>query len=191
MPLRTVLFATSLAVWTVVSASTSVERFTATAIDGADIAHTTSVPVEIVVTRWSTDDEQAALMHVLRVLGPQHAPALADVLCELPPAGYIQTSDGVRHELHYARELTASGGTRRVVVAADRPVSFWPSAFRPAAPRHPFMFLELRLTANGDGEARASVDAAIVTGPPDAVSVSGYGERPLRLVSVRTERESS
>lgn len=165
------------------TASAPLERFTATAVDTGGIVYENMRPVELVVTRWSSDAEERALVAALLDKGPD---GFIDRLCDIPPVGSIYTMDGAEYVLRFARQVATADGGRRILFASDRPMFLWNSPFRPRLVFDPPTFLELRLNGNGEGEGKASSETKIEV--DEGLSVIGmfnYADRPVRLMAVR------
>jgi hypothetical protein len=142
--------------------------------------------VDIVIERWTTDDEHARLAAVLREKGPD---ALLDALEDLPRAGYIRTPGRLGWDLHYAREATSSDGGRRIVFASDRPMAFWELWNRPQSADYQFLAGEVRLRADGKGQgtlvpaARLDYNEGLKT-----IEVENYASQPVRLTEVKIDK---
>jgi hypothetical protein len=67
--------------------------------------------VEVVVTRWSTDDEREMLLGALLDKGPD---ALLEELRETRRVGYIRTPNSIGYDLHFAHD--------HVILVTDRPI---------------------------------------------------------------------
>src|SRR5262245_35340908 len=73
--------------------------------------------LDIVIERWSTDDERAKLFAVLTEKGPDK---LADALHDVKPrAGYVRTSWSLGWDLGFAHEIPTPDGGRRIIIATD------------------------------------------------------------------------
>ena len=79
-------------------------------------------PVEMDVRRWSTEAERAALTDTLFKQGSH---ALLDKLRDMRPVGRIYTPGSIGYELRYAQQQKLPDGGREIVLATDRPMSFW------------------------------------------------------------------
>jgi hypothetical protein len=109
--------------------------------------------VELGVERWSGDDEQERLRAALDQRG---VAGLTEALAAVAPrAGYIRTRRGHSIEVKYAREVALAAGERRVLLATDR-LTPPPGANLPGAATYDFLVIEVRLYANGKGEARTA-----------------------------------
>lgn len=159
-------------------------RYTALAVNMGSPARWTTLTVEMVVNRWSTDAERDRLMAVLTEKG---ADALLETLRDMPRVGYIRTPDSIGYDLHFARRRPRGDGGERVVLATDRYISFWEATNRP---RTPFTVIDLRIGPNGEGEGKMSLFAKVI---PDKESntivLEDYGTQPVLLKNVRKETE--
>lgn len=159
-------------------------RLTAFAIDVSGASRARAGTLEIVIERWSTDAERDRLRDTLTGRGSD---ALLDALREMRPrAGYIRTSTSLGWDIHFAREAALAGGGRRVIIATDRPMSFWELWARPRRAEYGFTLAEVRLPAEGKGEGKL-VPAARVTWDEAArtVEIEDYAFEPVRLTEVR------
>jgi hypothetical protein len=161
------------------------EKFTAFAVnlDGTPVAPTGAGVVEIVVERYSSDDERDRLLKALMVKGPEK---LLDTLQSLPRVGYIRTPNSIGYDLHYARKAPLPDGGERVVLATDRYISFWEAANRPRTIDYPFTLIELRLNRDGVGEGKMSIATKIsMDKDKKQIELENYGTQPVLLTSVR------
>lgn len=155
---------------------------------GAPVRWTT-LTVEMVVTRWSTDAERDRLLTVLSEQGPEE---LLDALQETPRVGYIRTPDSVGYDLHFARKMPGEDGGERVILATNRYITFWEAANRPRTIDYPFTVIELRLAPNGEGEGKMSLFTKIALDKRNKTLVlEDYGTQPVLLQSVKRERSSN
>ena len=172
---------------TSVTAQEPVARFSAVAVDmlstnpGAG-----TVPVNIVVTRWSTDAERDQL---LTTLMEKKSDALLKALRDMPRAGSVAASGGVGFDIRFARRIQEPGQPERIVLVSDRPMSFWERRDAGRTTDYPFTVVELRMPPSGDGEGRIAVAAQISA---DAVNrtivIENYNDQPLGLRAVKRER---
>ena len=163
------------------------ERYSATAVNEPGRATT---PIEIVVDRWSTDKERDALVSTLLDNG---ADKLLDVLQDTPKVGFVRsTTGGLGWDLHYARKTPLPDGGERVILATDRPLSFWEESRQLRTIDYPFTIIELRIAPNGEGEGKLSLATKIV---PDKESgtiiLEDYGTQPVLLQAVRKENRAT
>ena len=162
------------------------ERFSANAID-VNTGRTGTI--EINVDRWSTPKERETLTGVLFTKGPQ---ALLDAVRDLRPVGRIHTPGSIGYELRYAEERRLPEGDREIILATDRPMSFWELTNRTRSADYPFTWVTLRVTPDGTGKGSLAV-AARITGDPDdrTVEVEDYALQPVRLENVRSQKRNT
>jgi hypothetical protein len=159
------------------------ERFTAMAVN---MNNGGSGTIELVVNRWSTENERTRLMTTLQDKGPDK---LLDVLQKLPRVGYIRANGGLGYDLHYAYKTPGADGGERVVLATDRRIGFWEASRQPRSIDYPFTVIELRMNKDGEGEGKMSL-ATKITADKDktTVTLENYETTPVLLQSVRRER---
>jgi hypothetical protein len=162
------------------------ETFTALAVNMGNFGPATAGTVEIVITRWSTEAERDTLTAVLLDKGPN---ALLDKLQDARPVGYIRTPNSIGYDLRFARQVPGDEGGRRIILATDRPISFWEAAHQPRSIDYPFTLIELRLNRDGEGEGKMSIATRITVNKKlNLIELEDYGTQPVRLMSVRSVR---
>jgi hypothetical protein len=142
--------------------------------------------IDIVIERWTTDAERGALLGNF-VKGPQHDKlhdALQDVKIR---TGYIKTSQRPEWDLRYARDTRLPDGTRQIVIATDRPVTFWAARTGARAMDYPFTLLELRMKDNEKGEGRMLAQTSIAIEDGRLV-LENYSREPVRLIHITEEK---
>ncbi len=166
-------------------------RLRAFAVDMSGLSRPRAGTIDIVVERWSTDEEREQLRTALIEKG---SAALLAALQNLKPrAGYISSSSSLGWDVRYAREEAYGDGGRRVIVATDRPMSFWELRNQPRSVDYEFTLAEIRLTKDGKGVGKL-VTAAKITYNKDtrSVEIENYGLEPVRLseVAVLADKEA-
>ena len=142
--------------------------------------------LEIVIERWSTDAEREKLRGLLIEKGSD---ALLRALQSIKPrAGYIRGSTSLGWDIQYAREQPAADGGRRVILATDRPMSYWELTNRPRSVEYEFTLAEIRLSKDGKGEGKLA-PAAKISWDADTrtIEIENYGTEPVRLSHVEVE----
>ena len=138
--------------------------------------------IDIVIERWSTDQEREKLRDALIEKGPD---ALLSALQSIKPrAGFIRTSSSLGWDIQYARERPLGDG-RRVIIATDRPMGFWELRNQTRSTDYEFTLAEIRLTKDGKGVGKLAA-AAKVSWNKDTrtVEIENYGIEPVRLQEV-------
>ena len=168
----------------------AVLRLRAFAVDMSGVGRTRAGALEIAIERWSTDEERDRLRGILIERG---ADALLSALQKVKPrAGYIRTSSTLGWDIHYAREEPVGDGGRRVIIATDRPMSFWELRNQPRSVEYDFTLAELRLSKDGNGEGKLATAARISWNPSTrTIEIENYGIEPVRLTAVRVEGSRS
>jgi len=141
--------------------------------------------LDIAIERWSTPEEAARLRDILAEKG---ADDLLEALQKIKPrAGYIRSSTSLGWDIQYAREQP-SGDGRRVIIATDRPMSFWELSTRPRSAEYEFTLAEIRLSKDGKGEGKLA-PAAKISWNKDTrtIEIENYGIEPVRLAEVQVE----
>jgi hypothetical protein len=168
------------------AADRSVLRLRAFAVNMSGVGPATAGPLDIVVERWSTDEERDRLRTALVQRG--QGALLAELQKIKPRAGYIRSDFSLGWDIHYAREEQTPDGGRRIIVATDRPMSFWEAVNHPRSADYGFTLAEIRLGKDGKGEGKI-VSPAKVTWNRErgAIEITNYGTEPVRLTQVTSE----
>ncbi len=157
------------------------QRYTAVAMD---LDRGLTSRIQITVNRWSTDAENEQLMSTMLNKG---AGALLETLQDQRSVGTIQVDTNLGWDLRFARRVQDEDGGERVILATDRPMSFWESANRPRSADYPFTFIELHLK-NGEGDGTLSLATRVIPyKEQNVVVLENYDMQRIRLTQVRAE----
>ena len=88
------------------------------------------------------------------VLAEKGADALLDTVQKLPRVGSIARTGHLGWDIRFAQQIAAAGGGSRIVMATDRPMSFWEAANQPRSAEYAFTLSEIRLGPDGKGEGK-------------------------------------
>lgn len=145
-----------------------------------------SGPVQISVTRWSTPAERTALTQTLFKKGQD---ALLDTLRDMRPVGRISTPGSIGYDLRYAEERKLPDGGREIILATDRPMSFWEVVNRPRSAEYPFTWVQFTVRPDGTGEGKLAVAARIIgEEADDLIEVEDFAIHPVRLQNIRARK---
>ena len=145
---------------------------------------------EIAIERWTTGDERAKLLELVGTakFGEDGQRKLLEALQRIDPrVGYIRTPNSLGWDLRYAVENTLPDGTRQIVIATDKPVSFGAAASDSRAMDYPFTIIEMRMKPNEKGEGKM-LAATSVTTKNGRIELENYGQEPVRLTSITEEQ---
>jgi len=142
--------------------------------------------VTIGIYRWSSDAEKIALTDVLKENG--NAQMVAD-MSQLPQVGYIYTEGTLAYALYYARENTLPDGTKQVVLATNRPLSFGAAVTGGAKNNYDLGVIEMHFTKDGKGEGKViGFGMAEIDKKTGKIQVKNYGGQPTRLLDIKEEK---
>ena len=145
-----------------------------------------SGPVQISVTRWSTEGERSKLTQTLFKKGQN---ALLDTLRDMRPVGRISTPGSIGYDLRYAEERKLPDGGREIILATDRPMSFWEVVNRPRSAEYPFTWVQFTVRPDGTGEGKLAVAARIIgEEADDLIEVEDFAIHPVRLQNIRSRK---
>jgi hypothetical protein len=153
-------------------------RLRAWAVNLNNGARTNSI--DIVIERWSTPEEVEKLRGILiEKGGDELLPALQKIK---PRCGYTRTSNSLGWDLHFARETQLEDGTRKIVVATDRPISMWEARNNPRSRDYEFSLAEIHLGADGKGQGKAITKATLsYNKQTNTLEIENYDREPVRL----------
>jgi hypothetical protein len=159
------------------------ERFDASYVD---LNSGRSGPVQISVTRWSTPGERTELTQTLFKNGQQ---ALLDTLRDMRSVGRIYTPGSIGYDLRYAEVRQVPEGGREIILAIDRPMSFWEVVNRPRSAEYPFTWVQFTMRPDGTGEGKLAVAARIIgEEADDLIEVEDFAIHPVRLQNIRSHK---
>jgi hypothetical protein len=157
-------------------------RLRANAIDLNNRVRTNTI--DIVIERWSTEEETASLKAVLVEQGGEKL--LGALQRVKPRCGYVRTSTSLGWDIYFAREVELPGGGRKISLGSDRPISFWEASNNPRSKDYEFSLAEIHIGADGKGEGKA-IKAAMVSFDKErnTLEIENYQREPVRLSQVQ------
>lgn len=172
-------------------AADPVERLTAFAVDMSTTPDlrtrgARTGRVDITIERWSSDQERNRLRDALKEGG---ADLLLKELQKIDdPAGRISTPGSIGTPLRFAMQSPLPDGGRRILVATDRRIGFFEAVNRPRSADYPFLLLDIRLDAKGEGTGKLLPIARIQVNDENVVEIENYASEPVRLTQVKVEK---
>lgn len=159
------------------------EKFTAFAINVSNMTpRAQTSPVDITITRWSSDADRDRLRAILIEKGQD---ALLEALQKMPVVGYLTTPGSLRYDLHFARKKPLPEGGERVVLATDRYIGSWEALNRPRTIDYPFTVIELEVDKGGHGVGKASIYTKITATDDGSIELENFTNEPVTLNEVR------
>jgi hypothetical protein len=159
-----------------------IERFTGTGVRMQGGSSTIIINIE----RWSTSEERQMLIDTLREKGTA---ALAKTLFKMPRVGWIQVPDMRARDLHYAWQAPLPDGGRRVVVGADRPLTYNEITTSQRSRKYEFSIAELHFDKDGKGEGKLSPIAKVdIEKETQQLEIENYSVQPIRLLGMKAEK---
>ncbi len=169
------------------AAAESVLRLDAVAVNMSGFGRTGAQTLEIVIERWSTDDEQKKIIDTLVEKKPSD---LLDVVQDFKPrAGFIRTRTSLGWDIQFARMEDLPGGGRKIFFLTDRPMSFFERANNTRSSEYEYLVCEVHLHADGKGEGKLERAAKVTYDKSSKVlEIEDYGTQPVRLTTVSVQK---
>ena len=160
------------------------EQYSAILTNISNVGATGLTPVDIGITRWTPDDENARLLNILRNDGQE---AFLRALVDVKPVGWIATPTSLRYDFFYARTGTTDGGGRRIMLITDRPMQIWERLQATRSRDYPFTVVELRLDKDGKGSGTlAQLVQLRLSG--DVLGIENLATGPMKLSEVKRKK---
>jgi hypothetical protein len=163
-----------------------IAEFRAFAVNMTGGPRTSAGVVQIGIFRWSTEDEREALLTTLQEKG---SGALIDALMKQPEAGYIKMPNTLGWTLFYARQTQEPDGSRKIVLATNRKLTFGEVSRQTRSAEYDFTLVEIHMPADGKkGEGKLAAAAKVTfNNKTRQVEVENYGAMPVDLKDVSEE----
>jgi uncharacterized membrane protein len=165
-------------------------RFTAFAVQ---MEAGISGAVDIAIERWSTDAERQQLVGMVQATNPDNyrqqeklVKALQDVK---PRVGFIRTPNSMGWDLRYAYESKLPDGSRQIVIATDKPISFGAAASQAQSTDYAFTLIQMQFPAGknkGEGKMLAQSSIGVKNGK---LEIETYGQEPVRFTEVTEAKD--
>jgi hypothetical protein len=161
-------------------------RMTAFAVNLSGVGRTRPTTLDIVIERWSTDDEKQKLLDTLVEKGESK---LLDMVQSIKPrAGFIRTTQSLGWDIQIARYGELPSGGYRILFVTDRPMGFYELRNNTRSRDYEFMVCEIRLNKEGKGEGKLAAGTKITYDKEKKqVTLENYGIEPVRLTSVTAD----
>jgi hypothetical protein len=159
------------------------EEFNAIAIMNNELGAGTD-RVIMRVNRWSTEAEQGQLTRALMKGGSD---ALMEMLRDQRSVGTIRTPDTLAYDLRYAHQEPGPDGGRVIVLATDRPISFWEAVNRPRISDYPFTVIQMQMGAEGEGKGTLSLFTKI-RARGNMIELENFATSPVMLTKIESRK---
>jgi hypothetical protein len=161
------------------------EHFTANFVD---LNTGRAGPVQMSVTRWTTEAERTAFQQAIFKKGQNE---LLDVLRDSRSVGRIYTPGSIGYDLRYAESKALPDGGREIILATDRPMSYREMTNRPISSEYPFTWVQFRIRPDGTGEGKLFVAARIIGEEADElIEVQDFAITPVRLQNITSSKRN-
>jgi hypothetical protein len=161
-------------------------RMTAFAVNLSGVGRTGATTLDIVIERWSSDEEKQKLLDTLVEKGEDK---LMDMVQDIKPrAGFIRTTQSLGWDIQVARYGDLPSGGYRILFVTDRPMSFYELRNNTRSRDYDFMVCEIRLNKDGKGEGKLATGTKVTYDKDKKqVTIENYGIEPVRLTSVTAD----
>ena len=145
-----------------------------------------TTPVNIVVNRWSTDEEQERVTTTVLEQGPK---ALLSLLGKMPAVGSVAPIGGVGFNVPYATMSRGPDGLEHILILSDRPMSFLERWYGGRSTDYPFLLIEMTIKPDGNGEGQVIVAGRLSADKFNKTLVIENLEiQPMQLRNLKRER---
>jgi hypothetical protein len=144
--------------------------------------------LEIVINRWSTDGERQLLENVMKAQGSAAAVA---AMQDLPQVGYIRGNNTMGDALFYARSTDFPDGTRRVVIATNRPLTVAQMVAPDASNQYDATVIEMHFPkGGGKGTGKVVVGGKASIDPKTGqLLLKNWSGEPVRFENITTKTQ--
>ncbi len=142
-------------------------------------------PVNIMLSRWSTDAERQVVAKAFK--SDENEKQIADTLGKMAVVGSFRTVTGRANPIHFAKMVTATDGTKHLILATSEPVAYWAGNNPPGdMPRAAYTLIEIHFDKDGTGTGRVSYGGDVsVSGPANVPTIEHYTSEQADLIGVK------
>ncbi len=142
--------------------------------------------LEMVINRWSTDGERQLLENVIKAQG---SAAAVNAMQDLPQVGYIRGNNTMGDALFYARSTNLPDGTRRVVIATNRPLTVAQMVAPDASNQYDATVIEMHFPkGGGKGTGKVVVGGKASIDPKTGqLLLKNWSGEPVRLENITSK----
>lgn len=157
------------------------EQFLATAVGQAGMFAGKTVPLNIYIADYSSDQEVEELAATLKSKGSD---ALLATLQKMKEKGKVSTTGRVGWGVPIVRQRFTETG-RRIVMFSDRPISFYEASAAPRSKTYEFGLLVLDVNDQGEGAGLFYGACKVKFTKNDRLEVEHFSQAPARLAGVK------
>ena len=116
--------------------------------------------------------------------------SLTAAIGKAPTVGYVWTNDVVGYSIKYAYHASLPDGGERIILATDRRLGAYTTAWKPVASATPtdydFSVIEMRLDSKGMGEGKTSLTTKVIPeNEAKTIALDNYAATPALLKNVK------
>ncbi len=139
-------------------------------------------PIRISIERWTTTAERSALIEVIE---KSDSKLTLDALEQQAKTGFVDLTDSLRYDLHYAVKFKA-GDKHRLLLVCNRPMTLNEEIRTSGALQEAMTILDLTIASDGSGSGMALLGAdALIDEATGGVQIITSGQAPVRLENVQ------
>ena len=145
-----------------------------------------TTPVNIVVNRWSTAEDQERVTTTVLEQGPK---ALLSLLGKMPAVGSVAPIGGVGFNVPYATITRGPDGIEHILILSDRPMSFLERWYGGRSIDYPFLLIEMAIKPDDRGEGQVIVAGRLSADKFNReLVVENLELQPMQLKNLKRER---
>jgi hypothetical protein len=155
----------------------------AVAVNMSNVGPTGVGRLDITIDRWTSAEDLARLRDEVVEKGEDR---VSRALQELRPVGRIRTTGRLGWDLRFAQQTVLSDGSRRIVFATDRPLSFREQMAGGITRDYDVIVGEIRIGPDGRGQGTVVPWGRVEYDPANATFfVENFASAPVRLTEVK------
>ena len=138
--------------------------------------------------RWSEESERQEILDAIKDATGKARPAreVAKALRGQKKAGYVSMANRIGYPIRYTKAFDMADGSRQIIMATDRPVSFSEAYSDSMAKDFDVTIIILKFDKDGKGSGLVSVGTELVWNEAEGkIGVTNASSQPVKVGDVR------
>lgn len=151
---------------------------------GGGAAMGKALPVQVVITGWTTDQEKDEYMTILKSDGQD---ALLKAI-KKNNLGFCRIGPNVGQQLYAARSVQMPDGNRKITAIYGSVTGTFETRANSKSGDFPFGFVELIMKPDGKGEGMIAAAVGVTVKPDGTLDLENFGAYPGKLMSLHQQK---